>query len=145
MRQRGKSKVVHGFRRLGIESDDTSRETDEDEMTGPGLRAADALAEAGLTSTRVANGMVMDYFGPPNVPSRLRPFNWAVNVPARAAAIPGTGDERFSVTYSKDLARFLDRLLDEPEWQEWSIISGADTCLNELVALSEEITGERSY
>ncbi|KAF6790722.1 NmrA-like family protein [Colletotrichum sojae] len=117
-------------------------ETDEDEMTGPGLRAVEALAKSGLKFTRVANGMFMDYFGLPNVPSHLRPFNWAVNVPARIADIPGAGNERFSVTYSKDLARFLDRLLDEPEWQEWGIISGADICLNELVALSEKITGE---
>ncbi|KAF6817734.1 NmrA-like family protein [Colletotrichum musicola] len=118
-------------------------ETDEDEMTGPGLRAAEALAKSGLTFTRVANGMFMDYFGLPNISSHLRSFNWAVNVPARSAAIPGTGDERFSVTYSQDVARFVDRLLDEPEWPEWSIVSGADTCLNELVALSEKITGEK--
>lgn len=86
--------------------------------------------------------MFMDYFGIPNIPSHLRPFGWALNVPGRAVAIPGTGDEKFSVTYSKDLALFLDRLVDEAEWPEWSIISGADTCLNELVALAEKITGK---
>lgn len=118
------------------------RETAADEFTGPVLRAAKALAESGLTFTRVASGMFMDYFGLPNVPSHLRPFGWALNVPGRAVAIPGTGDEKFSVTYSKDLALFLDRLVDEAEWPEWSIISGADTCLNELVALAEKITGK---
>lgn len=119
-----------------------ARETAEDEFTGPGLRAAKALSKSGLIFTRVANGMFMDYLGLPNVQSHLRPFNWALNVPARSAAIPGTGNEKFSVTYSKDLARFLDRLVDEDEWPEWSIISGADTCLNELVTLAEKITGK---
>lgn len=119
-----------------------ARETVADELTGPGLRAAKALAESGLTFTRVAIGMFMDYFGLPNIPSHLRPFNWALNIPSRSAAIPGTGNEKFSSLYTKDLARFLDRLIDEPEWQEWSIISGADTSLNELVALAEKITGK---
>ncbi|KAK7702386.1 hypothetical protein SLS64_009678 [Diaporthe eres] len=112
---------------------------------GPGLRAAEALAKSGLTYTRVANGMFMDYFGLPNIPSHLRPFNWALNVPARSVAIPGTGNEQFSMLYFKDLARFLDRLVDEPEWQKWSIISGADTCMNELVALAEKITGDKFH
>lgn len=111
-------------------------------MTGPGLRAAKALAKTGLVFTRVASGMFMDYFGLPNVPSHLRPFPWGLNVPARKAAIPGNGDEQFSVTYSKDLAQFLDHLLDETSWPEWSIISGTDTCMNELVSLAEKVTGE---
>lgn len=119
-----------------------ARETAEDAFTGPGLHAAKALAESGLTFTRVANGMFMDYFGLPHVQSHLRSYNWALNVRGRSAAIPGTGNEKFSLTYSKDLALFLDRLVDEAEWQEWSIISGADTCLNELVALAENITGK---
>ncbi|KAI8271205.1 hypothetical protein K4K58_000083 [Colletotrichum sp. SAR11_239] len=118
-------------------------ETVEDAMTGPGLRAAKALAKTGLVFTRVASGMFMDYFGLPNIPSHLRPFQWGLNVPARKAAIPGNGDEQFSVTYSKDLARFLDRLLDETSWPEWSIISGTDTCMNELVSLAEKVTGDK--
>lgn len=119
-----------------------ARETPEDEFTGPGLRAAKALAKSGLTFTRVAIGMFMDYFGLPNIPSHFRPFNWALNVVGRSAAIPGTGNEQFTLSYSKDVARFLDRLLDEAEWPEWSIISGADTSLNELVALAEKATGK---
>lgn len=118
-----------------------ARQTTEDEFTGAGLRAAEALAKTGLKFTRVANGMFMDYFGP-SIPSHLRPFTWALNVPKRSAVIPGTGNEKFSLTYSKDVARFVDRLVDEAEWPEWSIISGADTCLNELVALAEKITGK---
>lgn len=106
------------------------------------MRAARALAKTGLTSTRVANGLLMDYFGLPNIQSYMRPFNWAINVAKRSAAIPGTGNEQLTLTYTKDVARFLDRLVDEAEWQEWSIISGADTCLNELVALAERITGK---
>ncbi|EQB47239.1 hypothetical protein CGLO_13637 [Colletotrichum gloeosporioides Cg-14] len=118
-------------------------ETVEDAMTGPGLRAAKALAKTELVFTRVASGMFMDYFGLPNIPSHLRPFQWGLNVPARKAAIPGNGNEQFSVTYSKDLARFLDRLLDETSWPEWSIISGTDTCMNELVSLAEKATGDK--
>ncbi|KAH9238381.1 hypothetical protein K456DRAFT_1746484 [Colletotrichum gloeosporioides 23] len=102
-----------------------------------------ALAKTELVFTRVASGMFMDYFSLPNIPSHLRPFRWGLNVPARKAAIPGNGNEQFSVTYSKDLARFLDRLPDETSWPEWSIISGTDTCMNELVSLAEKVTGDK--
>ncbi|KAG6357402.1 hypothetical protein INS49_013279 [Diaporthe citri] len=109
-------------------------ETAPDDFTGPVLRAAKALAESRLTYARVANVMFMDYFGLPKHPEPSETFQL---VPQRARA--------YSMLYSKDLARFLDRLINEPEWQEWSIISGADTCLNELVALAEKITGDKFH
>ncbi|KAL0944654.1 NmrA-like family protein [Colletotrichum truncatum] len=114
-----------------------------DDFTGPGLRAAETLAKSGLTFTRIAQGIFMDYFGQPNIPSHLRPFKWAIDVPSRRAAIPGTGNETLSLTYSKDLARFVDRLVDDDVWPEYSIICGADTTLNEIVAAAEEATGEK--
>jgi len=112
-----------------------------DEMTAPILRARKALAAAGLETTYVANSVFMDYFGQPNIPSNLRLNLWAVDVSSRRAVIPGTGDDVITMTYSKDFARFVARLIDDDSWPKFSNISGSDTTLNEIVAIAEKITG----
>ena len=83
----------------------------------------------------------MDYFGYPNIASYLRPFTWAIDFESRRAAIPGTGNERITLTYSKDVARFVNRLIDEPQWPEYCIVSGSDTTFHEMVAIAERVTG----
>jgi nucleoside-diphosphate-sugar epimerase len=110
-------------------------------MTAPILRARRALYKTSLKVTQIANGAFMDYFGQPNIPSRLRPNQWAVDVPSRRAAIPGTGNEIISLTYSKDFARFVARLIDDDDWPKFSNISGSETCLDEIVAIAEKVTG----
>ncbi|KAH8654236.1 hypothetical protein BGZ61DRAFT_373790 [Ilyonectria robusta] len=109
----------------------------------PSEYAGYALEKSGLKYTRFAIGVFMDYFGQPYIPSHLRPFKWALDIESRRAAIPGTGNEVLSMTYSKDVARFVDRLVDEDEWPEVSIVSGSDTTLNEMVAIAERVTGDK--
>lgn len=115
---------------------------EENKFTAGVLRAVDALHESGLQYTRFAIGMFMDYFGTPNIPSHLRPFIWGVDIAKRRAAIPGSGDEIISMTYSKDVARFIERLLEDGDWPEYSIVSGSDTSFNEILALAQEYTGK---
>ncbi len=85
----------------------------------------------------------MDYFGQPHIPSYLRPFKWALDIESRRAVIPGTGNEIISLTYSKDVARVIDRLVDEDVWPQFSIVSGSDTTFNEMVAIAERVTGDK--
>ncbi|KAH6987219.1 hypothetical protein EDB80DRAFT_756336 [Ilyonectria destructans] len=104
-------------------------------------KSSTALEKSGLKYTRFAIRVFIDYFGQPHIPSHVRPFKWALDIESRRAAIPGTGNEVFSMTYSKDVARFVDRLVDEDEWPEVSIVSGSDTTLNEMVAIAETVAG----
>ncbi|KAH6683633.1 hypothetical protein F5X68DRAFT_210903, partial [Plectosphaerella plurivora] len=113
------------------------------EYTAALTGAVDAIKKAGLTYTRVMNGIFMDYFGLPHVSSHLRPFAWALDIPGRRAAIPGTGDDLISITYSKDVARFVAALVGEDEWPEYSLISGSDASLNQIVALVEKALGAK--
>lgn len=83
----------------------------------------------------------MDYFGIPNIPSHLAPFIWAIDISSRRAVIPGDGNQSVSLTYSRDVARYIDRLLDEDEWPPVSIMSGSDITLNEMLAVAERVTG----
>lgn len=87
--------------------------------------------------------MFMDYFGLPHIRSHLRPFHWALDVPSRRAAIPGTGNELFSMTYSRDVGRFVARLMDTDEWPEYSLVSGSDASLNQIVTLVEAAVGAK--
>ena len=110
----------------------------------PLLRTRQAIVGLGLKTTRIAIGMFMDYFGHPNIPSTLRPSQWAIDVATRRATIPGTGDDLVTLTYSKDVAKFVARLVDDDDWPEHSIISGSDVSMNDIVALAEKATGTSS-
>ena len=112
-------------------------------MTGPLVHAAEALDKSSLKYTRIAIGMFMDYMGLPHIPSNLRNFQWAFDFPSRRAVVLGTGNELITMTYSKDLARFVARLIDEDEWPEYSFISGSDVTQNQIVAIAEKALGDK--
>lgn len=98
-----------------------------------------------LRHTRIQTGWFMDYFGMPHVRTNLSPFPWAVDVANRVAAVPGTGHERVSMTYTGDLARFVVWLVEHPEAGEWeremTFLVGDDVTFKELVGWVEEMRG----
>ncbi|RSL53855.1 hypothetical protein CEP53_007604 [Fusarium sp. AF-6] len=140
-----KSSTVHRF----IPSEYASYVPKGDEaalsnpMTIPLLQAVEALDKSSLKYTRIAIGMIMDYLGLPHIPSNLRNFPWAFDFPSHRAVISGTGNEPITLTYSKDIARFVARLVEEEEWPEYSFISGSDVTQNQIVAIAEKVLGEK--
>ncbi|ROT36480.1 nmrA-like family protein [Sodiomyces alkalinus F11] len=120
--------------------DDGTNEWDVSAFARP---AAAALKKTGLQYTRVVVGFLMDYWGMPHIPSDMAPGVWAVDVANKRAAMPGTGNEPLTLTYSVDMAGFIARLLEVDEWPELSIISGSDTTLNELIAIAEKVRGTK--
>ncbi|KAL6915406.1 hypothetical protein ACHAPO_009909 [Fusarium lateritium] len=120
----------------------TPPDAPENEYTAGIIRAVGALKDSDLQYTRFANGIFMDYFGIPNIPSTLSPFVWGIDIAHRRAAIPGSGTDIMAMTYSKDVARFMERLLEDEDWPEHSIISGSDASFNEILALAQEYTGK---
>ncbi|EEU37358.1 uncharacterized protein NECHADRAFT_51335 [Fusarium vanettenii 77-13-4] len=102
-----------------------------------------ALDKSSLKYTRIPIGIFMDYMGLPHIPSHIRNFPWAFDFPSRRAVVSGTGNEPFTMTYSKDLALFVARLIDEDEWPEWSFIGGSDVTQNQIVALAEKALGDK--
>ncbi|KAM6506703.1 hypothetical protein FSOLCH5_013678 [Fusarium solani] len=114
-----------------------------DPISGPVLHAVKALDKSSLKYTRVAIGMFMDYMGYPHIPSHLRNFPWAFDFASRCAVISGMGNDPITMTYSKDVARFVARLVDEDEWPENSFISGSDVTQNQIVAIAEKAIGDK--
>ena len=107
------------------------------------IEAAEALSKTSLQWTRLSIGFIMDYWGMPHIDSAMAPFKWAIDVENGVAAIPGTGNELMTMTYSRDLAKFVVRLLEEEEWPERSVIVGQDVTFNQLLKWAQEATGRK--
>ena len=64
-----------------------------------------------------------------------------IDMANKAAAIPGTGNDLVSFTYSFDVARFVEAALDLPHWEQELFCYGDKRTLNEVVRIAEEETG----
>ena len=67
---------------------------------------------------------------------------FVVDVPNKTAAIPGTGDDLVSFTYTRDVASFVVAALDLPTWREVMFCYGDKATWNAFVRMAEEITGK---
>lgn len=110
----------------------------------PSAPAAKALRKTTLGYTFVCNGVFMDYWGMPHISTYLDEFKAGIDIANRRAAIPGSGDERFSTTYSVDVARFVVALLDLATWPKFATVSGSDTSYNEILDIAKRVTGKSS-
>ncbi|KAJ3538027.1 hypothetical protein NM208_g6085 [Fusarium decemcellulare] len=121
---------------------------ENDPSSGPGIRGfidnARALKKTSLEYIRISIGFFSDYWGMPHIKSNLNKFQWLLNMERGIAVVPGSGDEKFTVTYSEDLARVIVRLLDTDEkWPRLGFLSGSDISVNELIASAERIRGSK--
>lgn len=107
------------------------------------LAAYGELSKTELEWTRVYNGFFLDYYAQPHVKSHQVRLPFAIDVENKVAAIPGTGNEIATFTYTYDIARFVSALIDLPagNWPEKSIVIGDKLTFNELLKLAEEARG----
>lgn len=77
----------------------------------------------------------------PFIKTQIPPMTFAVDIKNRLAAIPGTGEEPISFTYTYDVATFLDAFLDEPKWEELTYCYGEKLTWNKFISIAEEVTG----
>jgi hypothetical protein len=99
------------------------------------------LRKTGLEWTRFHNGYFLDYYGIPYIKTYLSSFSFAIDMTHKMAAIPGSGDDIISFTYTKDLAKFVLASLDLPKWEEATSCYGDQMTLHEFVKIAEEVTG----
>lgn len=60
------------------------------------------------------------------------------------AAVPGSGDDIITLTYSYDLGKFVAAALELPKWDEISYCFGDKTTWNKFVSAAEDAKG-KSY
>ncbi|KAH8807668.1 hypothetical protein F5884DRAFT_345008 [Xylogone sp. PMI_703] len=105
--------------------------------------ALNELEKTNLESTSVVNGFFLDYYGMPHVKTYLTPIYMVVDMQNKAAAIPGTGNEPMSFTYTFDVGKFVAALLDLPKWDKVTYCYGDHLTWNEFVKLAEEARGTK--
>lgn len=89
-----------------------------------------------LEWTLVSVGWLIDYVVPQNN-RYLADIGEAfpINLTSKTIIIPGTGKDVFDVTAARDLAKALALLIKAPSWEQYTYISGDQTCYNDLARL----------
>ena len=77
----------------------------------------------------------------PHVETYLTPLAFAIDIPNRTAAIPGSGDDTISLTYTKDMGKFVVAALSLDKWDEALHCYSDFTTLNQILQYAEEATG----
>ena len=93
----------------------------------------------------VHNGYFLDYFGMPHCPSHMMAEGCFIDVAAKKAAIPGSGDDKVVFTYSKDVAKYVRKMVESTDkWPTISHITGDKATFNEILEIAERIRGRCS-
>jgi len=61
-----------------------------------------------------------------------------IDLSSKTIIIPGTGNDLFDVTAARDLAKALVLLVKAPSWEQYTYISGEQTCFNDLARLVQQ-------
>ncbi|KAJ3563940.1 hypothetical protein NP233_g8621 [Leucocoprinus birnbaumii] len=113
----------------------------------PKRKVHDALKASGLEYTTFANGIFTDYlsFGAPkSYEGKLHIYPVVVNIAAGKATIPGTGDEKLTLTTIADVGRFVAGAVKlEGRWPEELGMVGETTSYNQVVRDVESVTGKK--
>jgi nucleoside-diphosphate-sugar epimerase len=110
-------------------------------QNAPRAATIDELCTTDLEWTTVYNGQIVDYFGTPHIKSHMGVFSIHIDMANRVAAIPGTGNDVMSFTYSFDVARFVEAALEMPRWEKQMFCYSDTSTYNDVLKLAEKGTG----
>lgn len=78
----------------------------------------------------------------PYCESYMLPETLFIDIAARKAAIPGSGDEVVAWTYTKDVAKYILELVRAQDpWPAETVIVGDKLSFNQIVAIAEQVRG----
>ncbi|KAI9839153.1 MAG: hypothetical protein M1819_003146 [Sarea resinae] len=101
------------------------------------------LQKTDLEWTRFYVGQIMDHLGTPHIKSHMGVYSIHFDMANRAAAIPGTGNDLLSFTYSFDVARFVEAALDMARWENEMFCYSDNGTYNDVLKLAEEARGSK--
>lgn len=99
------------------------------------------LEKTSLEFTYIYSGMFMDYFGMPNVSTHLRELCLFVDPTNGIAIVPGNGEAKMAVSYTKDVARYTALAIGLDQWPRTMITASGAISVNELVGLVNKSLG----
>lgn len=84
----------------------------------------------------------MDYWFTPKIPSAVK-FNFPswIDLDHNYAAIPGDDNTPMVLTHSRDIGRFVVKVLSLSTWEKRYFLVGDRLTLNEFLRLAEEAKG----
>ncbi|ETS77196.1 hypothetical protein PFICI_11070 [Pestalotiopsis fici W106-1] len=103
--------------------------------------AIEVLEKSNLEYTRVANGWFIDYYGMPHYQTTLHPWINIVDLANKWAVIPGDATTMATFITTRDLGRFVSRMMELPTWSKITTIVGNEMTFGDLVKLAEEVRG----
>ncbi|CAG9954369.1 unnamed protein product [Clonostachys rosea f. rosea IK726] len=101
------------------------------------------LEKTQLEFTYIYPGMFMDYFAMPNLETHLRELCIVIDNTNRVAYVPGDGEAKMAMTYTKDVARYTALALEMQTWPRVLTTTASTLTINQLVALIEKNLGEK--
>jgi hypothetical protein len=106
------------------------------------LEVLSKLKKSTLEYTRVNCGYFLDYWGMPKVQSFLQPSTVVLDLNNNTAGIPGEGNTPVAFTHTTDVARYVSKALDLPQWKPDSYAIGDKITWNGFVDLAEKAKGK---
>ncbi|VUC36364.1 unnamed protein product [Clonostachys rosea] len=101
----------------------------------------ETLRSTDLEFTTVYNGTIIDQLGTPHIRSHMGVYGIHIDMANRAAAIPGSGEDFVSFTYSFDIARFVEAALGLEKWEQETYCYSDNVTHNEILRIAEETVG----
>ncbi|SPJ78877.1 uncharacterized protein FTOL_07268 [Fusarium torulosum] len=105
------------------------------------IECLELLKTSSLEYTAIYNGLFLDYFVAPVVPTYLSLLTVFLDITNNAAAIPGTGNVTAVFTHTWDIARFVAAYVGKAKWVPEAYIFGDKATLNELLKVAEDAKG----
>ena len=101
------------------------------------------LERTSLEFAYIYPGMFMDYFGMPNISTHLRELRLFIDPTNGIAVVPGDGNAKMAMSYTKDVARYTALSLELDSWPRVMTTASSTATPNEIVGLVEKNLGRK--
>ncbi|KAF7558186.1 hypothetical protein G7Z17_g127 [Cylindrodendrum hubeiense] len=101
------------------------------------------LEKTSLEFSYIYPGMFMDYFGMPNITTHLRELFVVIDPTNGVAYVPGDGNTKLAMSFTKDVAKYTALALELDKWPRVMTTVSSSMTLNEIIALTEKNLGRK--
>ncbi|KAK7428036.1 hypothetical protein QQZ08_005468 [Neonectria magnoliae] len=101
------------------------------------------LEKTELEFAYIYPGMFLDYFGMPNITTHLRELFVVIDPPNGVAYVPGDGEAKLAMSFTKDVAKYTALALELEKWPRVMTTVSSTMTLNDIIALTEKNLGRK--
>lgn len=101
------------------------------------------LEKTSLEFAYIYPGMFLDYFGMPNISTHLRELFVVIDPTNGVAYVPGDGEAKLAMSFTKDVAKYTALALELEKWHRVMTTVSSTMTLNNIIALTEKNLGRK--